>query len=93
MKKTAEELSDCTEALSEIQNAKTKEDLQKSGAMNTLKMFIEDLEDKTTTIGKAIDTAKKGAKIAQDIAGTYNKVAEWCGLPVVPSIFLKKEKP
>ncbi|NOY85543.1 MAG: hypothetical protein GXO96_12125 [Nitrospirae bacterium] len=42
------------------------------------------------TIGKAIDTTKKGAKIAQDIAGTYNKVAEWCGLPVVPSVFLKK---
>jgi len=76
----AEELSDCTEALTELQNAATKEDLQKSGAMNTLKMFIEDLEDKTTTIGKAIDTAKKGAKIAQNIAGTYNKVAEWCGL-------------
>jgi len=86
----SEELADCREAISEIQQTQTKEDLQKSGAMNTLKSFIEDLEDKTTTIGKAISTAKKGAKIAQDIAGYYNKVAGWCGLPVVPSVFLKK---
>jgi hypothetical protein len=30
--------------------------------------------------------------IARDIAGEYNKIAQWVGLPQVPRLFLKKEK-
>ena len=35
---------------------------------------------------------KKGVSIAQDIAEQYNKLAQWVGLPQVPTPFLKKKK-
>jgi internalin A len=34
---------------------------------------------------------KYGISIVQDIAGKYNKIAEWCGFPVIPSPFLKNK--
>jgi len=39
----------------------------------------------------ALDKVEDGIEIAQDLAGKYNKIAEWCGMPVVPSVFLKKK--
>jgi hypothetical protein len=53
--------------------------------------MLEKLEKPDSGLGKALQKADDGIEIAQDLAGKYNKIAEWCGLPVVPSLFLKKE--
>ncbi len=44
-----------------------------------------------TRVGRAIKAVEGGVGYARDIAGYYNKIAEWCGMPVVPSVFLKEK--
>jgi len=38
---------------------------------------------------KVIKTAKDGIDIARRLAGYYNDIAQWCGLPQVPKPFAK----
>ncbi len=58
--------------------------------MKRLGGFIKKMDDTNTRIGKVIKTMDKCIGYAQDLAGYYNKIADWCGMPHVPSIFLKK---
>ncbi|MFA0960580.1 hypothetical protein AB9P05_02110 [Roseivirga sp. BDSF3-8] len=60
--------------------------------MDKLSRFIKKLDDTNTRVGKAIQTVEDGVGYAQDLAKHYNNIAEWCGLPQVPRLFLKKEK-
>ena len=43
-----------------------------------------------STAGKVIKTTKDGIDIARELAGHYNQIAQWCGLPRVPKPFTKK---
>jgi hypothetical protein len=60
--------------------------------MDRLKRFIDKMDDASTRAGKAIRAIENGFGYGQDLAKYYNKIAQWCGLPVVPDAFLKKEK-
>jgi len=53
---------------------------------------VKKLGDTSTRIGKAIQKVEDGVGYAQDIAKNYNRIAQWCGLPVVPELFLKHEE-
>lgn len=79
-------------AMDKIEGCSTKEDIVKTGALNKVKRFLMDLQDEDSNLGKVIGGIKHGAGIVQDIAEKYNSVAEWCGLPVVPKVFLKKQE-
>jgi hypothetical protein len=59
-----------------------------SAAMAKVARFLTDLGDEDTKLGKAVRGVKDGVRIAQDIAKTYNGIAQWCGLPQVPRPFL-----
>jgi hypothetical protein len=58
--------------------------------MTRLGGLLKRLEDPDDKLGKALKGVENGMNLAQDLAGKYNKIAEWCGMPVVPSAFLKK---
>ena len=53
--------------------------------------FLSRMADPASKTGQAIQMVANGIDIAQDIAKSYNSVAEWVGLPVVPRFFLKKD--
>ncbi len=74
----------------EIKNVSFAEDVSKSEAMGGLRQFLNEVNDTGTTIGKTIKGVKNAHSTLQDIAGYYNNIAEWCGLPVVPRLFLGK---
>lgn len=84
------EIEEVKEGIKAINEAETKEDLQKGGWLNKIRRFIDNSRDETTPLGKTVRDIKSGVSIAQDIAKQYNAVAEWLMLPQVPSIFLKK---
>lgn len=75
--------------LTKINSNPSKENVSSSPALSKLKRFLKDVEDKEKTAGKIVARVKDGAGIAQDLAEQYNKIAEWCGLPIVPKPFLK----
>jgi hypothetical protein len=57
--------------------------------MSKLRNFIESVSQGNDEIGKAIKVAENGWDLLKNLAGKYNSIAEWCGLPQVPKIFTK----
>ncbi len=53
---------------------------------------MNELSDEKSKLHTTVKAVKHGVSIAQDIAKGYNDIAQWVGLPVVPTLFLKKEK-
>ncbi|WP_407312504.1 COR domain-containing protein [Desulfosporosinus sp. SB140] len=77
-------------SIEKLDSAQTKDEIIKSGALNKIKRFLEEVGESETSMGKVMNGIKHGYSILQDMAGKYNSIAEWCGMPVVPSVFLKK---
>ncbi len=84
------ELSRVEKALEEI--AELRVDDQKyaknSSALNRIQKFINKMEDEETRVGMTIRIVEDGINYAQELAQFYNQIAQWCGLPIVPNIFL-----
>jgi ElaB/YqjD/DUF883 family membrane-anchored ribosome-binding protein len=58
------------------------------GPMNKVARFLHELNDEESKTRKAIEKVKSSTKVAQKMADKYNRIAEWCGLPQVPKVFL-----
>lgn len=76
-------------SLSSIENDNDPESVRHSPAMSKFKRLIEKAIDNGSELNSAIKKAESGWKIFSELAEKYNKVAEWCGLPVVPSALIK----
>lgn len=78
------QLKKAAAALEKLEKSGSKEDIQKSGAMNKLRRFLEECQDTESSTGKLLSGVKYAAGIARDLAGTYNKIAKWVALPQIP---------
>lgn len=83
------ELNDLETSLESIEKETNPEIVKKSPAMNKFRRFLEKVKDGNKDLKKVIDTTETGVEVLRDLAGKYNKIAEWCGLPQVPSVFTK----
>lgn len=59
--------------------------VRKSPAMSKFRRVIEKFLDASDSTNAAIKKIESGLDIAKDLGKKYNSVAEWCGLPVIPS--------
>jgi ABC-type uncharacterized transport system fused permease/ATPase subunit len=82
-------LNQLENSLSEIESENDPESVRHSPAMNKFKRLIDNIMDTNSDLHKTIRKAESGWEIAKDLAGKYNKIAEWCGLPTVPNAFIK----
>jgi hypothetical protein len=80
-------LSELENSLESIENENNPETIRNSSAMNKFKKVLEKFREEGSTLKKALDATEAGWELFKDIAGKYNKVAEWCGLPQIPSTF------
>lgn len=76
-------------SLVDIEKEVDKSVVKRSTAMKRFKEFVDKVVDDGSEFNEAIKKADSGWQIFSDIAKKYNGVAEWCGLPVVPSALLK----
>jgi hypothetical protein len=83
------ELQNLEGSLIAIEKEADPEVVKKSTAMQKLRKFIDTVADGNEQVGKAIKTTETGIDIVRNLAGKYNSIAEWCGLPQVPKIFTK----
>lgn len=83
------ELEDLEGSLATIEKEQNVEVVKNSSAMKKLKKIITSISEGNTELSKALKTAENGIDTLRNLAGKYNKIAEWCGLPQVPSIFTK----
>ena len=58
----------------------SREDAKDSSFMKRIGGFIKKMEDTNTRVGKVVNAMDNGIGYAQDLAGYYNKIAEWCGM-------------
>ncbi|NQZ10247.1 MAG: hypothetical protein HRT35_24105 [Algicola sp.] len=89
-KEQAAQLENTAKALEQVEKCENKEELNKTGVGKRLERLMGDLSDKDSKLRKSVEGVKHGVGIAQDIAKSYNKIAEWALLPQVPKAFLKK---
>ena len=87
----AKEIEAIQQRLEKLEQTPRPEEVKKAGVMNKLKSFFDEANDTGTTLGKTLGKIKNGYKILQDVAAQYNKIAEWCALPQVPSVLVKKD--
>jgi len=80
-------LEDLENSLKEIVEEDDPKKLQNSTAMRKFKSFIDRVSEGNDNVSKAIKTSEDAFVTFKKLAGKYNKIAEWCGMPVVPSIF------
>ncbi len=83
------EFEDLESSLESIEKEQNPDVVKSSTAMKKLKKIIDSISEGNTELGKVIKTAENGWDTFKNLAGKYNKIAEWCGLPQVPSIFTK----
>jgi hypothetical protein len=86
----ADSVRELQDNIEHIEIMVSPEDVAKSSEMSKFRRFINDLGDEKSNLGKTIRGIKKGTDIARELAGTYNEIAQWCGLPQVPKPFTKK---
>jgi hypothetical protein len=89
--KEAKQLAYAAQLLEQVEEAQTPKEIKKKGIGNRLKRVVLAMGNEDSNLHKAITGIENGIDIAQDIAATYNDVAQWCGLPQVPKPFLKKK--
>ena len=88
----AKELANVAKALEAAEACQTPEEVKKKGIGKRLERFTHELADEKSKLHQVVKGVKNGVSIAQDIAKSYNDIAQWCGLPQVPKPFLKQEK-
>ena len=82
-------LNELEGSLAAIESNNDPESVRKSPAMSKFKRLIDKVTEHGSDLNSAIKSAESGWEIFSELAGKYNKVAEWCGLPSVPSALIK----
>lgn len=82
-------LSELEGSLAAIESNNDPESVRRSPAMSKFRRLIDRATESGSELNSAIKSVESGWRVFSDLAGKYNKVAEWCGLPVVPSALIK----
>lgn len=84
----AERIDDQTDALESDEPDPKKAKRKLNGTFKKLRTLYEDLQNPETKAGKTLAAMKDGKEKLQALGKQYNKIAQWCGTPVVPDAFL-----
>lgn len=90
-KRVENELTKAEKALAEAESAAAEGKEPDAAAKSRLEEFFTSLADKSSRLGKLLESVDQGAEKVRKLARTYNKVAENIGLPLVPPLLLGKE--
>ncbi|WP_417913725.1 COR domain-containing protein [Candidatus Electronema sp. JM] len=90
-KRVENELAKTEKALAEAERAAAAGKEPDAAAKSRLEEFFTNLADKSSRLGKLLESVDQGAEKVRKLARTYNKIAENIGLPSVPPLLLGKE--
>lgn len=76
-------------SLAAIEVDNNPDSVRRSPAMSKFRRLIDKVVDEGSELNVAINKVESGWEVFTELAGKYNKIAEWCGLPVVPSVLTK----
>lgn len=85
-KGNSEDFEDVSSALDELDKCETKEDIIRSGELNTIRDFLTECFNPESKTGKLIAGIKQAGNTVKNIACKYNSIAKWVGFPLVPFV-------
>lgn len=77
-------------ALDAAQNLDEPEEVKNSGGMKQLAKILNEANEVGTEVNDLVEQSGKAFELMKNLGRKYNSVAEWCGLPVIPSVFVKE---
>lgn len=81
-------LNDLYESLENQKNNATQDEIFNSGAMKKLKRFLDEANETGSKTKDFIDKMNGGIEVIKCLGQKYNTIAEWCGAPQIPKVFL-----
>lgn len=87
--KVLQEIEAVKKALEVLKKEQDPEKVKESSSMSKFKRLVDKLTEGNSEIKKAVEAVSGGVDIIRDLAGKYNSIAQWCGLPQVPKVFTK----
>lgn len=81
-------LTEVAGSLEAIEMESDPASVRKSPAMSKFRRVMEKFLDASDSANTTIEKIENGIDIAKDLGKKYNSIAEWCGLPVIPSALI-----
>jgi hypothetical protein len=82
-------VDDLERSLEAIELETSPAKIKGSGVLEKFRAFLDKAHDSSSDFKGVVEATEQGLETLQKLAGKYNLIAEWCGLPQVPSIFTK----
>jgi len=80
---------DLNEAVHNLEDINEPEQAKSSTAMAKLKQFVEEGVETGSQINSFFRNLCDGVEKLQSLGEKYNSIAQWCGAPQIPDIFVK----
>ena len=85
-------LLDLEESLLVASKRETPEEVKQSRGLAKLKNLLDEASEKGSAVNSLLTKISDGVSIAQKLARRYNDIAEWCGAPTVPRVFVGNDE-
>ena len=82
-------LLDLNESVEHINSTASPDEVKTSVGFTKLKRFIEEAVTVGSDANKFFENISCGADKLKSLACKYNSIAEWCGAPQVPKVFVE----
>ncbi|WP_171494583.1 hypothetical protein, partial [Acinetobacter sp. TUM15064] len=77
-------------ALEVNRNADQPEEVKDSNGMKKLAKFLKDANEVGTEANNLAMKSGEALGLIKNLGRRYNSIAEWCGMPVIPSVLVKE---
>ncbi|MFH7809163.1 hypothetical protein ACE01U_10955 [Acinetobacter sp. BSP-153] len=77
-------------ALEVNRNSEQPEEVKDSSGMKKLAKFLRDANEVGTEANTLADKGGKALDLIKSLGRSYNSLAQWCAMPIIPSVFVKE---
>lgn len=77
-------------ALDINRNSDNPEDVKDSNGMKKLAKFLKEANEVGTEANDLAEKSGKALELIKSLGRSYNSIAQWCGMPVIPNVFVKE---
>ncbi|GAB03215.1 hypothetical protein [Acinetobacter sp. NBRC 100985] len=77
-------------ALENNRNSDNPEDIKDSNGMKKLAKFLKEANEVGTEANSLAEKGGKALELIKSLGRSYNSIAQWCGMPIIPNVFVKE---
>lgn len=77
-------------ALDVNRNSDNPEEVKDSNGMKKLAKFLKDANEVGTEANTLAEKGGKALEVIKSLGRSYNSIAQWCGMPAIPNVFVKE---